>query len=216
MLFIHHQYERSSRELAVRPDFVAQPPAREERVIVPGARASTGPSSRRSTSGARSRTTSGRSSSSRTPKPWTRVRADWERQVPGVPLVVIESPYRALAGPADRLSRRPRPGLAGRQAIPDHVRRHPRVRRQELVGAAPVQPVGPAPSNHPARDGPTRSWSTSPTGARIREAFEPHRPSRPPATQTDRQADPGCRTAARPPAAPGGAPEHRLRARGEA
>ena len=27
------------------------------------------------------------------------VRADFERQVPGVPLVVVESPYRALAGP---------------------------------------------------------------------------------------------------------------------
>ena len=27
------------------------------------------------------------------------VRARWERQIPGVPLVVVESPYRALAGP---------------------------------------------------------------------------------------------------------------------
>ena len=27
------------------------------------------------------------------------VRAAWERQVPGVPLVVVESPYRALTGP---------------------------------------------------------------------------------------------------------------------
>jgi hypothetical protein len=29
----------------------------------------------------------------------TRVREDFERQLPGVPLVVVESPYRALAGP---------------------------------------------------------------------------------------------------------------------
>ena len=28
-----------------------------------------------------------------------KVRRTWERQVPGVPLVVVESPYRALAGP---------------------------------------------------------------------------------------------------------------------
>lgn len=28
-----------------------------------------------------------------------RLRADFERQVPGVPLVVVESPYRALVGP---------------------------------------------------------------------------------------------------------------------
>ena len=27
------------------------------------------------------------------------MRASWERQVPGVPLVIVESPYRALAGP---------------------------------------------------------------------------------------------------------------------
>jgi hypothetical protein len=27
------------------------------------------------------------------------MRETWDRQVPGVPLVVVESPYRALAGP---------------------------------------------------------------------------------------------------------------------
>ena len=27
------------------------------------------------------------------------MRRRWERQVPGVPLVIVESPYRALAGP---------------------------------------------------------------------------------------------------------------------
>ena len=27
------------------------------------------------------------------------MRADFERQIPGVPLVVVESPYRALVGP---------------------------------------------------------------------------------------------------------------------
>jgi hypothetical protein len=27
------------------------------------------------------------------------MRARWERQVPGVPLVIVESPYRALTGP---------------------------------------------------------------------------------------------------------------------
>jgi hypothetical protein len=29
----------------------------------------------------------------------SRLRAQWARQVPGVPLVVVESPYRALTGP---------------------------------------------------------------------------------------------------------------------
>ena len=35
MLFIHHQYGRSARELAVRPDLIVLPPHREERVVVP-------------------------------------------------------------------------------------------------------------------------------------------------------------------------------------
>ena len=30
---------------------------------------------------------------------WAGLRSDFERQVPGVPLVVVESPYRALSGP---------------------------------------------------------------------------------------------------------------------
>jgi hypothetical protein len=29
----------------------------------------------------------------------TEMRAQWERQMPGVPLVLVESPYRALVGP---------------------------------------------------------------------------------------------------------------------
>jgi hypothetical protein len=29
----------------------------------------------------------------------TEMRIDWERRVPGVPLVVVESPYRTLVGP---------------------------------------------------------------------------------------------------------------------
>jgi len=33
------------------------------------------------------------------PEEASRLRADFERQVPGVPLVVVESPYRALVGP---------------------------------------------------------------------------------------------------------------------
>ena len=35
----------------------------------------------------------------RGPESATQVRADFERQIPGVPLVVVESPYRALVGP---------------------------------------------------------------------------------------------------------------------
>ena len=101
MLFIHRQYDASRRELAVRRDFVFEPPAPRGAGRRARSRASTGRSSRRSTSAARSPTTSGRSSSPRTPRTAPAIRERWERQLPGVPLVVVESPYRALTGPLE-------------------------------------------------------------------------------------------------------------------
>ena len=66
----------------------------------------------------------------------------WERQLPDVPLVIVESPYRALVGPLlaylDVLDQTWPPSKRGA----DHVRRRPRVRRPPLVGAHPLQPVG--------------------------------------------------------------------------
>jgi hypothetical protein len=98
MLFIHRQYARSRQELAVRPDTIVGPPIREERVVVPI------PGLDRSTVQA---IKVGRSIDddvravfiSDDPDEAAKVRAAFERQVPGVPLVVVESPYRALAGP---------------------------------------------------------------------------------------------------------------------
>jgi amino acid transporter len=98
MLFIHRQYAASRRELAVRPETVVGPPIREERVVVPI------PGLDRSAVQA---IKVGRSIDddiravfiSDDPDEAAKVRADFERQVPGVPLVVVESPYRALAGP---------------------------------------------------------------------------------------------------------------------
>jgi amino acid transporter len=98
MLFINHQYARSRRELAVRPEAVVGPPIREERVVVPI------PGLDRAAVQA---INVGRSIDddvravfiSDEPEEAGRVRAAFERQVPGVPLVVVESPYRALAGP---------------------------------------------------------------------------------------------------------------------
>ena len=74
------------------------------------------------------------------------IRERWERQLPDVPLVIVESPYRALVGPLlaylDVLDAAWPPD----KPAADHVRRHPRVRRPQLVGADPLQPVGePAP-----------------------------------------------------------------------
>ena len=98
MLFIHRQYRASARELAVRPDFVASAPHREERAIVPV------PGLNRSViqavNVARSIASDVRAVFiSDDPDAAAAMRERWERQVPGVPLVVVESPYRALVGP---------------------------------------------------------------------------------------------------------------------
>jgi hypothetical protein len=98
MLFIHQQYGRSARQLTVDPGLVVRPPHREERVIVPI------PGLNRAVvqaiNVARSIDddvravfiTDDLASAGE-------VREAFERQVPGVPLVVVESPYRALVGP---------------------------------------------------------------------------------------------------------------------
>jgi len=98
MLFIEHQYSRSRRELAVAPGFILHATRREERVVVPI------PGLTRSVVQA---VNVGRSISddlravyiSDDPLSAARLRTDFERQLPGVPLVVVESPYRTLSGP---------------------------------------------------------------------------------------------------------------------
>ncbi len=98
MLFIRRQYASSAAELAIGPTVVVKPPVREERVIVPI------PGINRAAIQA---INVGRSIDddiravfiSEDPEEALRIRADFERQVPGVPLVVVESPYRALSGP---------------------------------------------------------------------------------------------------------------------
>ena len=98
MLFINRQYRASAAHLAVRPDLIVPPLRREERVIVPV------PGINRAVIQA---VNVGRSIApdvravliSDEPDEADRVRRQWERQLPGVPLVVVESPYRALVGP---------------------------------------------------------------------------------------------------------------------
>lgn len=97
-LFISRQYQASARQLAIRPDAVVPIPHRDERAIVPV------PGLTRAVVQA---INVARSISddviavfiSDNPDATTRMRETWERQVPGTPLVVVESPYRALAGP---------------------------------------------------------------------------------------------------------------------
>ncbi|HEU4671587.1 MAG TPA: APC family permease [Candidatus Limnocylindrales bacterium] len=98
MLFIERQYARSAAQLEVRPDAAIPGPHREERVIVPVAKID------RSVVNA---INTGRSISphvqavlvSDDPAAAAELRDRWARQVPNVPLVVVESPYRALVGP---------------------------------------------------------------------------------------------------------------------
>ncbi len=98
MLFINRQYRASRDELAVRPDAVIRGPHREERVIVPvpGVNravvqaVNVGLSINRNVQAVLI---------SDEPEEAAQMRARWERQLPGIPLVIVESPYRALVAP---------------------------------------------------------------------------------------------------------------------
>jgi amino acid transporter len=100
MLFVHRQYDASRRELAVRMDLVFSNPRREERVVVPI------PGVNRAVIQA---VNVGRSISddvravfiTEDPEDAEGLRDRWEKQLPGVPLVVVESPFRALTGPLE-------------------------------------------------------------------------------------------------------------------
>ena len=98
MLFIKQQYSRAARELAVAPAYVVHALHREERVIVPI------PGLNRAVvqaiNVARSIDDDVRAVYiTDDPASAVGLRTDFERQMPGVPLVVVESPYRALVGP---------------------------------------------------------------------------------------------------------------------
>jgi amino acid transporter len=100
MLFIHRQYPPSRRELAIRSDFVAEPPQREERVVIPV------PGVNRAVvqavNVARSIADDVRAVFiTDEPDDIAPMQQDWEKHLPGVPLVVVESPYRALVGPLE-------------------------------------------------------------------------------------------------------------------
>ena len=98
MIFIHRQYSASSKELEISPQKVIRGPHREERVLVPV------PGINRAVVQA---VNVGRSIDpnvqavliSDEPEEAALVRARWERQLPDVPLVIVESPYRALVAP---------------------------------------------------------------------------------------------------------------------
>jgi amino acid transporter len=98
MVFIHQQYRASNEQLTVRPDAVIPRPHREERVLIPV------PGITRAVVQA---INVGRSIApnvtavlvSDEPEEAAKIRDRWERQLPDVPLVIVESPYRALVAP---------------------------------------------------------------------------------------------------------------------
>ena len=98
MLFIQRQYKASARQLAVRADFVLPPALREERAVVPVSALNRAVI--RAVNVARSIADDVLAVYiSSDPEDAREMRERWERQVPGVQLVIVESPYRALAGP---------------------------------------------------------------------------------------------------------------------
>jgi amino acid transporter len=98
MLLIRRQYRSTARQLAVRDDLVVRGLRRRERVIVPVAgidraviqAVNVGRSIARDVEAVLI---------SDDPVAAERIRERWARQLPKIPLVVVESPYRALVGP---------------------------------------------------------------------------------------------------------------------
>jgi amino acid transporter len=130
MLFIHRQYAASARQLAIREDFVAVEPTREERAIVPVPGLNRAVI--RAVNVARSITpqvTAVYISSDEEAS--AAMRLKWEQHVPGVDLVIVESPYRALAGPLaaylevlDRAWPPDKPSPITFVVVPEYVARH--------------------------------------------------------------------------------------------
>ena len=98
MLFINRQYRASKAELAVPSDVVIRGPHREERVIVPVPRINRAVVHAINV-GLSIDTNVQAVLISDEPEEAAGIRTQWERQLPRVPLVIVESPYRALVAP---------------------------------------------------------------------------------------------------------------------
>lgn len=128
--FIHRQYAASAAQLAIPSDAVVPDPHREHRAVVPV------PGINRAVvqavNVARSMSQDVRAVFiTEDPEQAELMRERWERQVPHVQLIVVESPYRALAGPLlaylEVLDQAWPPGKAEPitfVVIPEYVARH--------------------------------------------------------------------------------------------
>lgn len=98
MLFVRREYDNQERELHVRDDFVMEAAHREQRVVIPinGVNRAV----IQAVKFGRTMSDDVRAVFVTTdPEVSDALRLQWERQVPGVPLVVVESPYRAVIFP---------------------------------------------------------------------------------------------------------------------
>jgi amino acid transporter len=98
MLFIRRQYDAQRDELQVKEDHVFAGPNREQRAVVPvnGINRAV----IQAVNFGRTLAPDLRAVSvTADPEVGERLRTRWERQVPGVPLVIVESPYRAIVEP---------------------------------------------------------------------------------------------------------------------
>jgi hypothetical protein len=98
MLFIRRQYEAQEAELHVKPDTVFAGPHREQRAVVPvnginRAVVQAVTFARTIAADVRGGYVTGDAEEGEI------LRRRWERQLPGVPLVIVESPYRAIVEP---------------------------------------------------------------------------------------------------------------------
>jgi len=98
MLFVRREYTSQERELHVRDDFVVDAPHREQRVVIPinGINRAV----IQAVIFGRTMSTDIRAVYvTEDPEAGEALRKRWDRQVPGVPLVIVESPYRAVISP---------------------------------------------------------------------------------------------------------------------
>ncbi len=98
MLFIRREYDDQARELHVRDDLIIEGPHREQRVVIP-----VNGINRAVVQAVQFGRTLARDVRAVyvtvDPEDGDALRTRWERQVPGVPLVIVESPYRAVIQP---------------------------------------------------------------------------------------------------------------------
>jgi amino acid transporter len=130
MLFIRRQYDAQSRELHVRSDLVLEGPLRDQRVVVPvnGINRAV----IQAVNFARTMSTDIRAVFvTEDPAEGDELRERWDRQVPGVPLVIVESPYRAIISPVlayldvlDQAWPPDRPTPITIVVLPEYVARH--------------------------------------------------------------------------------------------